>query len=238
MAPPSSRVFCIPSIVFLSIAFILSLIVSISLPSLTTLDIARVRFDNATAPQVAISSGSQEQAQQLRFGIWSYCVYGANSTDRTCVDPGHGYSVQISYTAPDATSASNVTIGSSYTRGLGVHPVASAFTFLALLCSLSQHFTLMLMTIVLALLAAFLTFLAFIIDIALFVRIRTEMGHLGGAIEHTTAGPGFWLSLAALLLLLLSSCTVFVGRRRARARAGVQTEKTGGFWMRFRRGKY
>jgi hypothetical protein len=37
-----ARVFCIPGIVFLFCAFVLSLLVSISLPFLTALDIARV----------------------------------------------------------------------------------------------------------------------------------------------------------------------------------------------------
>jgi len=45
-SPKMSRVFCIPGIIFLFCAFVLSFLVSISTPFLPALDIARVHFDN------------------------------------------------------------------------------------------------------------------------------------------------------------------------------------------------
>ncbi|KAJ8690621.1 hypothetical protein PTI98_012033 [Pleurotus ostreatus] len=42
-----SRIFCIPGIIFLLCAFVLSFLTSISLPYLTALDITRVHFGNA-----------------------------------------------------------------------------------------------------------------------------------------------------------------------------------------------
>lgn len=41
-----ARTFCIPGIIFLFAAFVLSVLVSISLPYLTALDIARTDFAN------------------------------------------------------------------------------------------------------------------------------------------------------------------------------------------------
>ena len=60
-----SRTFCIPGIIFLFCAFVLLTIVSISLPYLTAMDIARVNFNGNGG-----SVGGTGTASQLRFGIW------------------------------------------------------------------------------------------------------------------------------------------------------------------------
>ncbi|KAI0069317.1 pali-domain-containing protein [Artomyces pyxidatus] len=209
----ASRTFCIPGILFLFAAFVLNLLVSISLPALPALDIVRSHFTSPSGHGLATvteSSVPNESIDQIRYGIWAYCIYNAQSNDRTCVDPGHGYTTQVH------SGTSSVTIKSSWTRGLAVHPVAAAVTFIALVFGFSTHITLTLISSLTAFLAALLTLIAFAIDIALYAFVHDKQNNLSGVHVRTVAGPGFWITLAALLLLLLGGCTVCFGRRRER----------------------
>ncbi|TDL27025.1 pali-domain-containing protein [Rickenella mellea] len=198
------RSFCIPGILILFCAFVLSFLVSISLPYLTALDITRVHIN------AAASSSSANAISQLRFGIWSYCFDAAKGGDRTCSPKGHGYSVQV-----QSPNGGTETIGSSWTRGLAVHPVATAVTFVALLLSFSTHVTVTLVASLMSFLAALLTLIAFAIDIALYVYVKHQMNKLNDHIS-TITGPGFWLTFVSFILLLLAGCTVCFGRRRDR----------------------
>ncbi|KAK7459667.1 hypothetical protein VKT23_009648 [Stygiomarasmius scandens] len=225
-----SRVFCIPGIIFLFCAFVLSFLVSISTPFLPALDIARVHFDNR-----ALVLGETDIVE-TRFGIWSPCSYDNDGT-KTCLAEGHGYSVSISN--PDKDSFT--TIGSSWTRGLAVHPVATAVTFIALCLSFSSHITVTLLASIVSFLAALLTLIAFAIDIALFAFVRHETGNVAGVGAHTNTAPGFWLTFVSLILTLLAGCTVCFGRRRDRMAGASYPEMTTtttekrGFLSRFRR---
>ncbi|KAF9546456.1 pali-domain-containing protein [Agrocybe pediades] len=228
-----SRAFCIPGIVFLAIALILSFLVSISLPFLPALDIVRTHFGSTSA-------GGQQGRDigQLRLGVWSACVYDAADGSRTCLPSHHGYSIPISSTTSGGASS---TIKSSWTRGLAVHPVATGVTFVAFLLSFSTHLTVTLLASIVSFLAAALTLIAFAIDIALFVLVRNAMNKLDiGA--NTDTAPGFWMTFVTLILLLLAGCTVCFGRRRDRM-SGATTqsyplyENKVGFFSRFRRNR-
>ncbi|KAI6113880.1 hypothetical protein EDD16DRAFT_1885839 [Pisolithus croceorrhizus] len=219
------RAFCIPAVFFFFAAFVLLFIVSISLPYLTAMDIARVHIDGSTAVSVASDSVSQ-----LRLGIWAYCYDLSSSGNRVCSTTGHGYSVVIS------TQNNSVTIGSSWTRGLAVHPVAAGVTFIALLLALSQHITITLFASLVGFVAALLAFIAFLIDIALFAYLKNQMDNLGYG-GNTITGPGFWLTFTSMILLVLGACTVCFGRRRRRMANATSTAPgpKEGFFSRFRR---
>ena len=58
-----------PGIFFLFSAFLLSFLVSISLPSLPTVDIARSHFTSGAAPHVSIDT---ESIKQIRVRIFSH----------------------------------------------------------------------------------------------------------------------------------------------------------------------
>ncbi|KAF9078307.1 hypothetical protein BDP27DRAFT_1378802 [Rhodocollybia butyracea] len=225
-----ARMFCIPGIIFLFCAFILSILVSISLPFLPALDIARSHLNGG-----AVINGNV--VNQVRFGVWAACSYETNGA-RVCPDPSHGYSVPISDTNKDAS----VIISSAWTRGLAVHPVATAVTFIALLFSFSSHVTVTLIASILSFLAALLTLIAFVIDIALFAFLHHEVGNISSLQGRTITAPGFWLTFVSLILLLLAACTVCFGRRKDRMAGAssypsypmTSTSKTP-FWKRFRR---
>ncbi|KAF4568408.1 hypothetical protein EYR40_010185 [Pleurotus pulmonarius] len=226
-----SRIFCIPGIIFLLCAFVLSFLTSISLPYLTALDITRVHFGNAGA-----AGTSNQGVTELRLGVWAYCSYDVNDS-RTCSKAGHGYNVGIGSVVDRNTS---VIIGSSWTRGLAVHPVATAITFVALLLSFSQHITVTLVSSIVSFFAALLTLIAFAIDIALFVYVRHQAKKINGIDPNTNAGPGFWLTLVTFILLLLAGGTVCFGRRRDRLSGATTTttyptSEKKPFWSRFKR---
>ncbi|KAG6884872.1 hypothetical protein C0993_007610, partial [Termitomyces sp. T159_Od127] len=136
------------------------------------------------------------------LGVWAYCYYDED-LDRTCIAATHSYTVGIS----NAAKTVNVVIGSSWTRGLAVHPVgtkydffslvgllkyttATGVTFIAFLLSLSMHRAVALVASLLAFLAAALSLIAFAIDIALFVFFRHQVNNLPNIDAKTTIGVG------------------------------------------------
>ncbi|KAG7087714.1 hypothetical protein E1B28_013661 [Marasmius oreades] len=224
-----ARAFCIPGIIFLLCATVLSFLVSISLPFLPALDIARTHF-----PGTALVNG--QIVDELRFGVWAQCTY-TSSDDRICAQAQHAYSVSISNTRKD----SGVIIGSSWTRGLAIHPVATAVTFIAFLLSFSTHVTITLISSVVSFLAALITLIAFAVDIALYAFLKHEAGNVNDVRANTKTAPGFWLTFVSLILLLLAGCTVCFGRRRDRMAGAsspaypMSSTKKRPFWQRFRR---
>ncbi|KAI5983906.1 hypothetical protein EDD15DRAFT_2178192 [Pisolithus albus] len=223
------RAFCIPAVFFFFAAFVLLFIVSISLPFLTAMDIARVHTEGSSAVSAANDTVSQLRVK-LIFAIRAYCYDLSNNGNRVCSTTGHGYSVVIS------TQNNSVTIGSSWTRGLAVHPVAAGLTFIALLLALSQHITVTLFASLVGFVAALLAFIAFLIDIALFGYLKNQMGNLGYG-GNTITGPGFWLTFTAMILLVLGGCTVCLGRRRKRMANATSTAPSTkeSFFSRFKR---
>ncbi|KAI0632725.1 hypothetical protein C8Q77DRAFT_1158198 [Trametes polyzona] len=203
------RLFHIPGVVCLLCAFVLLFLVSLSLPYLTALDFARVTFKDGSPTVGFITT----PVHQLRFGTWAACSYQVHA-DRACGPAVNAYTTTI---YPDPSQGPNfVRIGSSWTRGLAVHPVAAGVTLVALLLSLSTHVTFTLLASLTAFLAATLTLVAFAIDIALYAFVKHEMGKLDGVSSSTHTGPGFWLTFVSFLLLCFAGCTVCFGRRRDR----------------------
>ncbi|KAF8642922.1 hypothetical protein AX16_009310 [Volvariella volvacea WC 439] len=222
-----NRAFCIPGVVILFCAFVLSFLVSVSLPYLPALDITRIRLASGF---VADGDGG---VTQYRFGIWSACWYDTNET-RTCLRTGHGYVVALQ----DAQRTASVVIGSSWTRGLAIHPVATAVTFIALLLSFSSNLTVTLFASLASFLAAFLTLLAFACDIALFAYVKHQVGKLPNVNVDTIPAPAFWMTLVVFILLLIAGCTVCFGRRRERmadASYPKLTNEKPSLWDRIRR---
>ncbi|KAJ7212995.1 hypothetical protein GGX14DRAFT_619723 [Mycena pura] len=223
-----SRIFCIPGIIFLTCALVLGIIVSVSLPFLPAIDFVRVHFGSG----VAATNG--DAMTELRFGIWAPCFYNTNG-ERTCFSAGHGYSISIA----NQQKTANVIIGSSWTRGLAVHPVATAVTFVAFCMSFSAHHAVTLVASLTSFLAAFLTLIAFAIDIALYAFVHHEIGKLPDVSSTTRTSAAFWMTFVTLILLLLAGCTVCFGRRKDRmsgaASYPMSSVNKGSFFSRFPR---
>lgn len=192
----------------------------------------------------------------VQFGLWSYCAVESPSGNRDCSTTGYAYSVSVR----DSSSDDSVTIASSWTRGLAVHPVgtssvyihgssagpltcflatAAAVSFIALLLSFSTHITVTLIASLVSFLAAVLTLIAFAIDIALFAFVKHQVGTLNNSSFTTNTAPAFWMTFTSFILLVLAGCTVCFGRRRQTrldaAEPGPYSARFGGFLNRFRR---
>ncbi|KZO92647.1 pali-domain-containing protein, partial [Calocera viscosa TUFC12733] len=200
-------VFCIPGIIILLFALVLSILVTISLPTIHPFDIARVDFNDGLG---TISNAPSNVAGEFRFGIWGYCYQTATTSGFDCIHTGHGYSVVFSNQA-----GGTETIGASWTRGLAVHAVACVVVGIAFLMSFSEHVTVTLIASLVSFLAALLTLIAFACDIALFAWVKHQMSNLNIS-ESTYPGPAFWMTLVTFILLLLAGCTVCFGHRRER----------------------
>ncbi|KAG9311107.1 hypothetical protein JVU11DRAFT_9016 [Chiua virens] len=216
-----SRTFCVPAVFFIFSAFVLLFIVSISLPYLTDMDITRMH-----TPGTVPLGGDVQPLSQLRLGIW-YVAPLIHSWFVTYLYAGLTATLPLTETwsAPQPVMAiqsrskiapiTRIHIDSSWTLGLAVHPVACGVSFVALLFSFSQHITVTLLASLISFLAATLTTIAFAIDIALYAYFKNQMGNLGYG-SNTITGPGFWLTFASVILLILGGLTVCCGRRRGR----------------------
>ncbi|KAF8203319.1 hypothetical protein BJ912DRAFT_1138359 [Pholiota molesta] len=225
-----SRAFCIPGIVILFAALVLNVLTAISLPFLPALDITRVQVAKGASGGL---SGSQTLTE-LRLGVWAACAYTTDGS-RTCGPKHHGYEVTV-FSAVDTSKTA--TIKPSWTRGLAVHPIAAAVTFIAFLLSFSTHITVTLIASLLSFTAALITLIAFAIDIALFALVKHAVSGLGIGATTKTA-PGFWLTFVSFILLILAGCTVCLGRRSSRSSSAttsypMQTSKSGKFWAKIR----
>jgi len=231
-----SRVFCIPGIVLLFAAVVVSFLASISLPFLPALDVTRVEFNNTGLVQDGMTN--------MRFGIWTACYYNEEG-DRTCQKNGIAYETTIAATENDK----EITVGKSWTRGLVIQPIATGVTVIALCLSFSSHLLVTLVTSLVAFLAAVMHLISFFVMIALFAHVKSKVNGLD--IEASTKpSSGFWMVFACMLLCLLAGCTVCFGRRREKGAAApsvlaaptpadsaLPTEKNSGFLSRFRRDK-
>jgi len=229
-----ARALCSFGVVVLFAAFALQLISSISTPFLTDIDIVRVHFNKGI-----VSVDDIRAVSELRLGIWGYCTDDQGNGDFSCVHTGHGYSLGIH--GPENAEAENIL--SSWTNGLAVHPVATAVILVALLLSFSTHLLVSLIAALIAFLAALVTLIAFAIDIALYALTKHAVDDLGGVSANVNFGPGYWLTLATLILLLFGGCTVCFGRHRARRAGAANTASTTTdgekrpIWRRWRRNK-
>lgn len=193
----------IPGAITLGICLVLSILISISVPYVRDFDIVRTTFGTSTTTGL-----SNDQTTELRWGIWGVCSHLAQSGDWSCVSTGYAYQ----------TTVGGYTIGSSWTRGLVIHPIAAAVIFVAFVLSFSTHLTVVLFASLVSFLGCLMTLIVFAIDIALFAYVKGQMNNIGGS---TTPGPAFWMTLVVLVLTAVAGCIVCFGRRRAKGKAGA-----------------
>ncbi|KAJ7726329.1 hypothetical protein DFH07DRAFT_1001735 [Mycena maculata] len=220
-----SRASYLCGMVLLFVALVLSFISSISLPYLPAIDFARVHFNG-----VNLVSG-QDSLSEVRWGIWGPCTYDEHN-DRTCAHTGHAYTFFI-----QSLQGQEIIIGSSWTRGLAIHPVATvivAITF-GFAASKMEHGPFF--ASLASFFAALVLLIAFAIDIALYAFIRHEIAKLKDVDAHVNAGTAFWMTFVSLILVLLAGCTVCFGRRKESGNDAypMMSKTSSGFFSRFRK---
>ncbi|KAG8905910.1 hypothetical protein FRB99_007990 [Tulasnella sp. 403] len=186
--------------IVLILAFLLSLLVSISVPYIQVFDAVRVYF----AGQVSEANTVNNIITQIRLGIWGFCNRAVKTGDLVCTTTGLAYD----YTIRGPNGATE-RVAPSWTRGLVMSPVATGFVLIATILSFTRH---LIVAAILSWFSAFVTFIFMAINLALYLHVRGEMRHLG-VVENTDLGPGFWMSLAVLILCISSGFGLLIARR-------------------------
>ncbi|PWY98212.1 pali-domain-containing protein [Testicularia cyperi] len=209
--------YLIPALVTGVIAVILTVLVTISTPTTlsdnTRLDFARSSNLNGI---VDLSPGSNQKRPigGVVFGTWGYCTTTNGTSDTACFKKSHGYSVKfgINPDNQDTSARSDVTIGSSWTRGLAVHVVAFIAALAGLvLTAIPKQICRLAATIVTAL-ATLLALIAFAIDIALYVYVMRQMKKIAPS-ASSMPGVGFYMALIAIPFALVASAFNFLNWR-------------------------
>ncbi|KAG8935362.1 hypothetical protein FRC02_008167 [Tulasnella sp. 418] len=219
--------FCSPAGLILFVAFVLSFLVSISVPYIQVFDDVRVKFNAGGV------SGASRAIDQFRLGIWGYCSHEISSGDWICTRTGVGYAVGFSN-----ASGQTEYVRASWTRGLVVQPIATGVTFIAFLLSFSSSLGLLLVASLLSFFASLVTLIFLAINIALYLYTRSKVNDFG-IDQNTDFGPAFWMSIVTFVLTLISGLIVCFNRNReSRVRRADSHAATTGYgrptgWRRF-----
>ncbi|KAH8832292.1 pali-domain-containing protein [Flagelloscypha sp. PMI_526] len=219
-------------------AFILSLLVSISLPIVKSIKL----FHLSLQGEVGISVFKANATGQVDFGAWGYCLSdfaasasvggksdAVNSSDY-CTQAKLGYTFDSRFDAAldslpgvDLKSQDLENDVSAATKAAAVlHIIATVLIFIALLIALGKvfrrstsHRGLNICSVVVDLLAALLASVVFLIDV---IAVSVLRGKLNDHGVHTSYGNGVWMMLGAAIVMWLAavgSCaTCCAGRRR------------------------
>jgi len=203
------RPLSVVAVLLLLAAFVLLLLVAISLPIIKPIYILALQ----TATQVQGTTVTT----QLRFGVWGVC--GANSSGNQPATLANCVGPQLTYQIPP--SLSNLIGLSTQTTDilskallilLILHPVAAGLTLIALFFSLFLHAT---CAAVLASLAAVLSALTaaivFAADIAIVIVSRQKLQALPNSQYTVLFGDGVWMVLVAVCLTWVA-CFVLLAR--------------------------
>jgi len=203
----------------LFVAFVLHLLVSLSLPIIKSLYI--VQF-TATP---TVSQPPTNIATTLRFGVWGLCgtsVLDQPTSSGVCSPPHLGYNFDPAFLADTGYAVVAQAVEEVLTVVLVMHPIAAGLTLLALVCAIPgiQLHAFEILTLVITVVAAIATTVAMAVDFALIAEMQTRVG----AFVALQVGIGNcpWMMVATVILLWLSvigesivSCNCFgMGRRR------------------------
>ncbi|KAI0375035.1 pali-domain-containing protein [Pilatotrama ljubarskyi] len=219
---------------FLFVAFLLLLLVSLSLPIIKSIFLFQLTANTSASFLDSSASG------QARFGVWGYCtsavtveVVGINhETAGQCSATRLGYQFDSNVANALHVSGFSDTISRSLSAVLVLHPIACALTFLALVTSLfitsrrSQYISrpAALTTLGIALLAAIITTIIFLIDVIFVAVVRHRINDESHGVLQLSWGNAVWMALGATIALwgaIVSDCASLCafGRRFGRKRA-------------------
>ncbi|KAK7048317.1 hypothetical protein R3P38DRAFT_2868634 [Favolaschia claudopus] len=186
-------------------AFLLSLLVGISLPIIKPIWLLKLQSIRPGQPATTV-------ATELRFGVWGAC---ANSVlnqptffhdQSDCFGPQLGYKVPLEIIALTGVSTALV---EAILKGLFVllvlHPVAAGLSLVTLLSSLflASH-TISIISLILAIVTAIITTIVFAVDIAIVVIAKQQVQKLNEFQFEVVWGSAPFLGLVAALLTWLA----------------------------------
>jgi len=200
--------------VLLAIAFLLLLLVSVSVPIAKTIYLFKLIANVSSGILKSGASGS------VKFGVWGYCFSGVDvsvfgtqhDTAATCSKAKLGYTFDSTVSNALHVSGYENTISHALTAALVLHPLSCALTFVALVVSLAMFRRgssggsrlISLLTLGVASLAALLTTIAFFVDIGLVASVRHKIKNETNGDLQLNWGNAVWMVLGAALALWAS----------------------------------
>ncbi|OCH95027.1 pali-domain-containing protein [Obba rivulosa] len=200
--------------VFLFIAFLLELLVSLSVPVIKSIYLFRLSVNASISLLDTSASGS------VKFGVWGYCI---SAVDVSIIGNDHDVNARCSKTAlgytfddtiASALHVSNLgnSISHAVSAALVMHPIACGLTFTALLSSLFMirwrsndiSHSVSIATLIGGLSAAVLTTVAFLVDVLFVATVRYNIDSESHGILDLAWGNAVWMMLGATIALWIS----------------------------------
>jgi len=186
-------------------AFLLSLLVGLSLPITKPIYLLRFYSVRTGQPDTSI-------ATDLRFGVWGVCANSVLDEPTIFSDNGQCYGPQLGYVVPDsiiALTGISTSLVDAVLKGLLVilvlHPIAAGLSFVTLISSLflASH-PLSILALVLAIITALVSSVVFAVDLALVIVAKNEVSQLEDLQFAIQWGNAPWMGLAAVILTWLA----------------------------------
>jgi len=216
--------------VLLFIAFLLLLLVTLSVPIIKTIFLFRLTAAGSSGLLDSSASSS------VVFGVWGYCTSGIDvsivgidrNTAAQCSKRHLGYTFDSTVAKALHVSGFENLITKSLTAVLALHPVVVALTFVTLLISLfmlrrganGTSRLPSLLALGVGLITAVLTTIVFLIDVILVAVVRGKVHKDTDGLLTLTWGNAVWMTLAATILLWVAnvgSCAGVCGGNRRRS---------------------
>jgi len=209
--------------VLLFVAFLLLLLVSLSVPIAKTIYLFQLIANVSSGLLKSGASGS------VKFGVWGYCFSGVDvsvlgsqhDTAAECSKVKLGYTFDQTLGSALHISGLENLISRALTVALVLNPVACGLTFLALIVSLgiarrgaSRAASLSLLAV--GILAGLITSIIFFIDIGLVASVRSKVKNDTSGDLQLNWGNAVWMVLVAALAIWASLIGACVGSRKNR----------------------
>lgn len=200
------------------ISFLLQLLVTIGLPNIRS-----IYFLGFTLADLG---------QQTRIGLWTICTdqfyssFYMSDNGETCQNKSLGYEDSQYGTIADYL------LIHSLSRGLVIQPISTAFAGIAIFSSALHLFTNIIVWPFVGALAGIFAILAFVFEIVLFSVARVRLNsnaasNLGSGVQSVNFGPGIWLQLAAMVVVIFAVAAQWTAYTRRKLRRTHAVGKLG-----------
>ncbi|KAL0955836.1 hypothetical protein HGRIS_002038 [Hohenbuehelia grisea] len=190
-------------------AFLLMLLVSVSLPVVKSIYLLSVKADVRALPFTSV-------ATELRFGVWGLCATSVLNAPTILRNTGECFGPKLGYEIPDAILD---LVGISHTLAqaiqhsllivLVLHPIAAALSFLTLLSALCLGSKgQAICSLLLAIITALFSTAIMAVDVAFVLVARSKIKDLIGTTLTVNYGNAAWMVVGSVICSWLAVCVL------------------------------
>ncbi|KAF8212342.1 actin cortical patch SUR7/pH-response regulator pali [Mycena galopus ATCC 62051] len=206
--------------VFLFVAFLLLLLVTLSAPIAKTI----ILFRLAGNVSASLEDGESSATGTVVFGVWGYCVSAVDvkalfgivksSTPASCSARHLGYTFDSTVANVLGVQDLENDISKTLTAVLALHPVVAVLSFITLLIYFYSLYMLRrgnepsrlqsMVALGIGIFTAFLTTVVFLIDCIVVATIRNTVHKASHGVLTLSWGNAVWMTLVAALVLWIA----------------------------------